>query len=66
MSCLFADVQKCLEIGIFSFMSYRRRSQLFACVGVLIGVLIGVRLASSLLVPQRTQLKLYVCLQRVS
>jgi hypothetical protein len=40
-------------------MSYRRRSQLFACVGVLIGV----RLVSSLLVPQRTQLKLYVCLE---
>jgi hypothetical protein len=56
---LFADVQKYLQISMLSLVSCRRCSLLFAWVGVLIGV----RLVSSLLVPLRTQLWLYVCLE---
>ena len=38
LSGLFAEVQKYLQMSVFSLMSCRRRSLLFAWVGVLIGV----------------------------
>ena len=59
MPCLFAVVEKCLQISISSLMSHRRRPPLFAWGSVLISVL----LVSSLLVSQPTHLCLNVCLE---